>query len=100
MSNLETTVSFKKNKIIQSFSFSELVQKRNDFMGKVENMTEGLESIFSLENIEKYVPYIDPNDAHSYVLEEGEFLVREIDNYSKTVNQRFEEDIEEFSFKF
>ena len=50
MSNLETTVNFKKNKIIQSFSFSELIQKRNDFMGKVENMTEGLENIFSLEN--------------------------------------------------
>lgn len=76
ITNLDIAISYKKNKLVQSLSFSELISKRDEFILNVEGMTEGLESLFNLENIEKYIPYIDSNDAHSYVLEEGEYLIR------------------------
>lgn len=39
-------------------------------------MTEGLECLFNLEQIEKYIPYIDPNSERSYIQQEGEYLIR------------------------
>lgn len=33
----------------------------------VENMTEGLECLFNMENVEKYIPFIDPNHEKSYI---------------------------------
>ena len=100
ISNLEVAINFKKNKLLESLSFGELISKKNDFMENVDTMTVGLESVFNLENIEQYIPFIDPNDSHSYVLEEGEYLIREIDNYSKVIEQRIEEDVAEFKMAF
>ncbi len=55
-------------------------------------MTEGLECLFNLEQIEKYIPFIDPNSEKSYIQQEGEYLIREIDNYSKMVQKRIQEE--------
>ena len=42
------SIKVKKNKLMESFSFDELISKKNDFMVNVEGMTEGLQNLFNL----------------------------------------------------
>jgi hypothetical protein len=100
ITNLDAVIDFKKKKLLESISFEELIAKKEEFMVSVEHMTEGLESLFNLEDLEKYIPYIDKNDAQGYLGQEGELLVKEIDNYCKVMRLKMETDIEEFNFEF
>ena len=42
MSNLDIATKVKKSKLMDSLSFDELINKKNEFMLNVEGMTQGL----------------------------------------------------------
>lgn len=50
-------------------------------------MSSGVDDIFNLENIGHYIDYIDKESPSSYIINEGEYLLVEIDNaYKQKIN--------------
>jgi hypothetical protein len=59
LANLEQTVAYKQGKFIDSVCLDELIAKKREYQSSVEKVSAGIEEVFSLENIEAYVPFVD-----------------------------------------
>ena len=62
LTNLDVALSYKKQKIQEYLTFEDLLGKRDKYMRSVDGMTLGLEDLFNLENVENYIPFVDPNN--------------------------------------
>jgi hypothetical protein len=59
----------------------ELKLKKEKYITEIEAMSNGVDDIFNLENIGYYIDYIDKESANSFIINEGEYLLVEIDNF-------------------
>ena len=56
-------------------------------------MEKGVSDLLRMENIEEYLDFVDEDSPKSYLNKEGEYLLIEIDNHSRTINKHIETEI-------
>jgi hypothetical protein len=90
---LDASLRARKEKLLKELQLAVLRKKVNDYYGEIEQISQGAADIFRLDNIDRYIDYVDENNPRRYVNKEGEYLIAEIDSYSKALKKRMNNEI-------
>jgi hypothetical protein len=90
---LDASLRARKEKLLKELQLAVLRKRVNDYYGEIEQISQGAADIFRLDNIDRYIDYVDENNPRSYVNKEGEYLIAEIDSYSKALKKRMNNEI-------
>ena len=98
--DLDVAFAYKRKKLQKYDHIQEMINKREQFIASIETMSNGVDDIFNLENIGQYINYIDKESPHSFIINEGEYLLLEIDNYYKQKIQAIEDEAKDITYDF
>lgn len=63
-------------------------------------MSNGVDDIFNLDNIGDYIDYIDKESPNSYIINEGQYLLVQIDNAYRQKMQIIDQQASDIHFEF
>ena len=88
----------KKKHLLQELSNDSIKMKMKSYYSTIEHLNQGINCIFHMQDFEKYIDYVNPQNAKCKVNQEGSLLLKQIDQQCKESLQLINTEFHSFYF--